>query len=298
MGSGGAALSESTVRRAAAAVLLGLLAATAACTSPKGIKALPPAPTTLPTLPPTTIVDYSGVGLKGVTGRTTTTIPMGPGHSTVSGVVAGPEGPVAGATVRAERLVGDGAAVAQVVTAADGTWNLANVLGGRYRIRAWRPLDLALVKPQVFFLNDGDKKQVQLVLTRYDGLAVNSAIAPNPPVVGDLANLVVQVVQQSVDPTGVVRGEPVANVSAELFGGGDWSVSTSNPTVTDSQGQAHWQVRCRSAGGQRLAVVVGSQQQFPLDLPACEAPPDTTTSSSTSSTSSSSSSSSSTPTSR
>ncbi|HEV7888020.1 MAG TPA: hypothetical protein VGO92_10710, partial [Acidimicrobiales bacterium] len=156
------------------ALALGLVAAgTAACTS-KGIDALPPPPTTRPTPPTTVLTDYSGVALKAVPGRTTTTVALGPGRSTLGGVVTGPEGVVGGATVRAERLVGDGAAAAQVVTAADGTWSIAGVLGGRYRVRAWRPLDLALTKPEVFFLNDGDTKQLALGLSRYSGLAVTS----------------------------------------------------------------------------------------------------------------------------
>jgi hypothetical protein len=129
----------------------------------------------------------------------------------------------------------------------------------------------------VFFLGDGEDKQLQLGLTRYTGLAATSAIAPVPPLVEQPANLVVQVVQQSVDADGIVRGEPVAGARVELFGGGEWSVTTANPTVTDTHGRATWQLRCRSTGKQPLSVVVGDQQQFPLDLPACEEPPPETT---------------------
>jgi Carboxypeptidase regulatory-like domain len=256
----------------------------AGCSS-KGIDALPPPPTTQPRPPTTAVVDLSGVALKEVSGKTTTTVAMGPGRAGLRGTVVGPDGPVPGATVQAERLVGDGAAVATVVTAADGTWALQGVLGGRFRVRAWRPTDLALTKPEVFFLNDGDTKPLQLVLTRYTGLAVTFAIAPNPPVVEEPANLVVQVVQQSVDPQGIVRGEPVPSVRVELFGGGDWSLTTTNPTFTDGQGRGRWQLRCRSEGKQQLAVVVGDTQQFPLDIAPCVvAPPppeETTTTSST-----------------
>lgn len=269
--------------------------------SAKGIDALPPPPTTQPRPPTTAVVDLSGVDLKEVPGKTTTTVAMGSGRAVLQGTVVGPDGPVPGATVHVERLVGDGAAVATVVTAADGTWALPGVLGGRFRVRAWRPTDLALTKPEVFFLNDGDTKQMQLVLTRYTGLAVTFAIAPNPPVVEEPANLVVQVVQQSVDPQGIVRGEPVPSVRVELFGGGDWSLTTTNPTFTDGQGRGRWQLRCRSEGKQQLAVVVGDSQQFPLDIAPCVvAPPPpeetTTTSSSTPSSTSTTSRSSSTTT--
>ncbi|MDQ1443537.1 MAG: hypothetical protein QOI20_1, partial [Acidimicrobiaceae bacterium] len=247
--------------------------------------------------PTTTVVDYSGVDLKPVTGKTTTTVLVGPGRAALKGMVVGPEGPVAGATVLVERLVGEGSGALQVATAADGTWAVANVLGGRFRIRSWRPSDLALTKPEVFFLNDGDTKQLQLQLSRYTGLAVTSAIAANPPVVDEPANLVVQVVQQSVDGQGIVRGTPVSTARVELFGGGDWRVTSPNPALTDGQGRARWQLTCRSAGRQQLAAVVGDNQQFPLDIAPCvepppeeptttptSAPPDSSSSSSTSST--------------
>ena len=267
--------------RRAALTLLPLLLVSAACTS-KGVEKLPAPPTTLPRPPTTPVVDLSGIDLKDVPGNTTTTVAMGPGRSTLQGAVVGPDGPVPGATVHAERLVGDGAAVATVFTAEDGTWTLPGVLGGRFRVRAWRPTDLSMTKPEIFFLNDGDTKQLQLGLQRYTGVAVTFAIAPNPPFVDEAANLVVQVVQQSVDAQGVVRGEPVRSTRVELFGGGDWTLTTANPTFTDGEGRARWQLRCRSAGKQQLAVLVANSQQFPLDIAACaERPPEETTTSTT-----------------
>lgn len=277
--------------------LVMLVTTMAACTS-KGLRTLPPPPTTQPRPPTTAVVDYSGIELKAVPGRSTTTVVMGPGRSTLQGVVAGPEGAVPGAVVRAERLVGDGEASLQVFTNPDGTWAMPNVLGGRFRVRAWRPSDLALIKPEVFFLNDGETKNFQLQLTRYTGVAVTSAIAPNPPVVNEPANLVAQVVQQSVDDQGVVRGAPIPNLRVELVGGGDWAVATSNPTGTDGQGRATWQVRCRSTGKQALGVIVGGAEQFPLDIPDCAPQPEDPTTSTTSTTTSSSSTSSSTNTTR
>src|SRR5438132_10480239 len=64
-----------------------------------------------------TLADFSTVNLAGVSGRTTTTsIPLGPGGAGLSGTVVGPAGPVAGATVHVERLVGDGVGSLDVVS--------------------------------------------------------------------------------------------------------------------------------------------------------------------------------------
>jgi hypothetical protein len=213
---------------------------------------------------------------------------MTPGKASLNGAVVGPEGPVPGAVVHIERLVGDAAANLEVATAADGTWVLNGIIGGRYRVRAWRPQDLTLVKPEIFYLSDGEQRAVHLQLARYTGLNVTFAMAPNPPNVGEPANLVVEVVQQSVDLQGVVRGTAVPGARAELFGGGEWHVDSPNPATTDANGLAVWQLTCRSPGKQQLNVIVASTQQFPLDLPACAVPPPTTTSEPPSTTTSSS----------
>jgi hypothetical protein len=253
---------------------LGLLA-TAACQA-KAVEPLPPAPKVPPTTT-STIVDYSGVPLAGVPGRTSTTVGVGPGKAVLEGAVVGPDGAVPNAVVHAERLVGDAAATIDVLTAEDGRFSIPNVLGGRYRLRAWKaaPDNLALVEPQVFFLEGSEKRAVNLTLNRYQGAAVTAAIAPDPPLISAPSNLVVQVVDRAVDAGGIVRSVPIPNVRAELFGTGDWRVQTQVATQTDTAGRARWTLECRRVGQQPLAVVIGETATFNLNLPACTVPPPT-----------------------
>lgn len=241
---------------------------------------LPAPPTTVPLAPTTTAADLSGVALAGVAGRTTTTLSIGPGSATMRGTVVVPEGAVPGATVRLERLVGDAVAAAEVPTNPDGTWEAKDILGGRYRVRAWRAPDLAMTKPEVFFLEAREARTLNLRLSRFEGVAVTSDIAPNPPEVNAPASLVVLVTAREVDTTGVVRANPVAGVRVELAGSG-WRLDSANATVTDSGGQARWQVRCRAEGVQNLSVVVNQQSPHALEMPPCSpstAPPSTSTS--------------------
>ena len=264
-------------------LLLAFVVVAAAC-SGGGVDRLPAPPTTKPRTPTTTVPDLTGVMLREVPGRTTTTVALTPGRATINGVVNGPDGPVPGALVRAERLVGDAIGSVDVATAADGTFALPGIKGGRWRVRAFRPADLALVKPEIFYLEDAATRTLTLRVERYSGVDVSSAFAPDPPVVGDPANLVVQVTLQSVDAQGVVRGQPVPGVRVELFGAGDWRIDGANVQPTDTSGRALWRVRCESAGNQPLSVLVGDAESFPLKLPACvEAPPTTTSSSSSTS---------------
>lgn len=242
-----------------------------ACESGPDVTPLPPPPT-VPETTTTTVVDFGTVSLPAVAGRTTTTLAMTPGQATLSGAVAGPEGPVEGALVRVERLVGDARTSTDVLTLPDGTWSLPGVLGGRYRVRAWRQPDLALTVPEIFFLNATEVRTVTLALTRYAGFNVATAVAPDPPLVFEAANLAVQVTNRGVDENGIVRSSPV-RTTAELYGAGDWRVQSTNPTQTDATGTARWRLVCRRVGPQPLAVLLGDGQTFNITVSPCGAAP-------------------------
>jgi hypothetical protein len=229
--------------------------------------------------------DLTAVSLPHVDGRTTTTIAIAPGKATLSGTVIGPSGPVPGAMVQAERVVGNAVGRANANVNPDGTWQLAGVLGGLYRVRAWRAPDLALTTPQIFFLAAADNKSLTLQLTQYAGTNVVAAVAPNPPLLNQPANLAVQVVTQTVDNQGVVRGQAVPSAPIQLTSDFNWAVTSSNPTVTDSNGQATWSLECGALGVPSMSVMVNNTTTYPLTLPACVTVPETTTTSSSSTTS-------------
>ena len=262
--------------RVAVAVLMGMLLA--ACSGgPAAVAPLPPPPSTAVRPTTTAPPDFSGVALPAVTrGRTTTTTAvMGPGKATITGTVLAPDGtPVSGATVHVERLVGTSEAIVDVPSAADGTWSVAGILGGAYRVRAWRAPDVAQTVPAFFFVGATETFPVELKLDRNFGTTPLPAVAPNPPVVGQITNLVLQVSTRSVDPGGIVQGVPMSGAMVELAGGAGWSVGLQNPAVTDSTGRARWELTCRGSGVQALRLVVNGTEQFQLALPACtDAPP-------------------------
>lgn len=227
--------------------------------------AAPGAPVTSTTRPP----DFDGVVLPPVRGTTTTTVAMGPGPATIAGRVDGPDGPVPGAVVRLERLVGDGSARLDVPTAADGTWNASGVLAGRYRIRAWLAPTFAMTRAQVVFVEWPGAKPVILRVDRFEGIRIDSVMEPRPPVVDEPANLKVRVAVRQVDDQGVVRSVAQPGVSVTLSGTGQWSVSSANPSVTDATGSVTFAMTCRSPGEQPLTATLGTGETEPLDVPAC-----------------------------
>ena len=254
-----------------------LLVALAACSLAKAPEALPPTTTTtsLPTTT-TTLPDLSQIALSTVPSKPTRAankVVMGPGGATIGGIVMGPEGPVADAVVHVERLVDNSAAATDVRTLADGTWSLPGILGGRLRVRAWRPPDLAMIQAEVFFLAATEIRTTELRLERFAGPFPAATVAPTPPRVGQPATLVVQVTNRSVDAKGVVRAVPIPGVRMELTDTGFWQVQGANPTVTDATGRGQWQVVCAVAGPQPLSVVLDGTGHFPLQLPACANPP-------------------------
>jgi hypothetical protein len=238
---------------------------------------LPTPPTTRAGAVPTTLPDTSDVALAGIPGVTTIPPPaLAPGNSRITGTVRGPDGPVGGATVRIERFVGDASARADIVTRADGTFASDPILGGRYRVRAWRAPDLTSDRPIVFYLDDGKSQPVDLALTSHGGIDVGGSMSPNPPYEGALELLTVSVTGVSVDGNGIVRTAPVAGIAVDLTVPSGWQVYTADPQPTNDGGRATYQVRCTLAGSGGFSASVGGQT-FTLELPSCATPPPTTT---------------------
>lgn len=231
----------------------------------------PPSPdlSTTTTAPP----DYRGVALAPVEGTTTTTeVEMGPGPAALAGRVDGPDGPVAGATVRLERLVGDASGMLDVTTGDDGTWRAGDVLGGRYRVRAWLAPELAAIEPQILFVAGNETTSVDFVVERFRPTVVDLAVAPDPPVVGTPTNVLVRVASQVVDDTGVVRVSPRPGQAVVLGAGGSWSLLGSEVATTGSAGSVTFTLVCRSPGPQPLMVTLAADEVFPLAPPDCVAP--------------------------
>ena len=210
------------------------------------------------------------VALPGVPG-TTTTAPaaIGPGRVTIVGRVDGPDGPIANARVRLERITDAGVAAIEVPTAADGTWNAANVLGGRYRIRAWQAPAFGMLRAQVVFIESPGERPLVLRLDRFEGTRIDAVVAP-APVVGELVNLKVRVATRRVDDRGYVRYVPSFGVTATLTGPGAWNVRSPNPQFTDPEGSVVWELECLQAGPQPLSVFLDGGESDSLDLPPCQ----------------------------
>ena len=232
----------------------------------------------IPTPPPgasaggvtsTTGTDLSGVTLTPLPSAPPTTVVLAPGAASLSGVVTGPLGPVGGATVLVERLVGDAVGGRTVATAADGSWHLTGILGGRYRVRAWRPPDLTVITPQILLVGRSDNANVALNLMAYSGVSVSATVAPNPPQVGVPTTLVVQATQQVVGSDGVVRTGPFSGAPLTLSAAGAVVFVGTNPAPTDATGKLTLIMGCATPGPVGLSGTFDGVTSIPIAVPDC-----------------------------
>lgn len=205
----------------------------------------------------------------------TTTVGFGAGTVTVEGTVQGPDGPVGGATVRFERLVGEQSAERSVIADDAGRFSLRNVPGGRMRLRAWKVPDVAMARNIVVFASETTK--VTLKVDRFATTDVRWAAAPASPIEGQPVNLVVQVSRRLVDDDGVIGFEQITGMAVRLVPLGALQPEGANERLTDDTGRASFPMRCNAVGPATIRAQLASGEDATLELPSCAPVPTTTT---------------------
>jgi hypothetical protein len=268
-------------------LLSGVMAVMAAACSDGAPSASPE-----PTSPVITTTPTTAAGPATTTARPTTTsttlkptttsstlLALGPGDATIAGTVTGPSGPVDGAIVRVERFVGKDVATQDVTTSGGGTYSVAFVLGGSYRVRAFRPPDFGTSPTQAFFLAANERKIVDLKMPAAGGERITAAVSPNPPRVDQTATLTIQVGTGRVDDQGRPSITPRPGVPLSLTPGPGIALEGTPQALTDGNGSAAWRIRCLVEGANTFTLIVGNGQTQ-VTIPACGAgapPPAPTT---------------------
>ena len=257
----GAALGALSVRRLTLALLAAMLAVAGCTGSDDPETAAPSTVAETTTVPPSTTSSTvrTTTTTTGPPRTTTTTIlALGPGDATIGGTVSGPAGPVDGATVRVERLVGRSVATQDVTTSAGGLWQLASILGGSYRVRAFKPPDLGTSPVESFFLAASERKTIDFKLPAAGGERITALVNPNPPRVDQPATITITVGIGRVDDQGRPAITPRPGVPLTLTGGPGVVVESPPVVVTDGTGSASWRIRCTAEGANTVALTVGT----------------------------------------
>lgn len=233
-------------------------------------------PTTVPVAVETTLAPVTTVRTEVTIGgapRTDTTIPtnLGPGQARITGTVTGPEGPVNGAVVRVERFAGQSKASVEV-NSANGAWSVDSILGGAYRVQAFRTPDLAQGQAQSFFLGATETKDVALTLLRYGDNTLTATVDPNPPLVGVSTLLTVTSADAAVDARGQLSRVGRSGVRMQLVVSSSLLIESQSAVVTDATGTASWRFRCLAPGTFSVSLVISGAGST-LSLPPCAVGP-------------------------
>lgn len=199
--------------------------------------------------------------------RPSTALTMSGGSSLLSGTVTGPNGAVAGASVRIERAVGDGLAVAELVTDDLGAYTLPAILGGRYRIRAWLGGSFTTTTSEVLFLDAGEARTVDVVVAQVETQPQLGFTHRGDIFVGLTGSVAVSVTTRSVGADGLVDLNgvsgarvtlaPSANVTANAF-----------EVAADGSGVARFLIECYQPGP-ASAVITYDGRRATATLPNC-----------------------------
>jgi len=248
----------------------------AACSGGSKPSAAPPVTEPPTTTAPSTSTSTSSTTSTSVRSTTTTSttrpapVSIGPGEAFISGTVLGPAGPLDGATVRIERFVGSAMASADVTTSGGGAWRMDSVLGGAYRIRAFKAPDLAQSNVEVFFLAATERKTIELRLATSGGQQITAIVNPNPPRVNQAATITVQIGTGRVDDQGRPAITPAVGVVLQLSVAAGQQLESSPQAITDANGTASWRFRCLVEGpvSASLGIANGVTQ---INIPPCAA---------------------------
>lgn len=261
------------------AIALVLVAVAVNLPEPDSVPALgkPPKVNVVPT--PSTMPDMSWRAIPAVSGTTTVpSVAIQGGSSAIRGRVTVDGAPAENATIRIDRFVGDKIKSIDIKSDKDGNYSLNNVVGGRYRVRAFRRPDVTMTTPQIIFLSANEQRSLNIALRRYtSGYVIASAIAPSPPYLGQTANVAVSVTSQNVDDSGTVRSSGQNGVVLQLQSDVGRSIVSANPVTTTGRGVAQWTIRCNSLTNQGLSVIFPDGTTQTVAVASCQPVPPPTT---------------------
>lgn len=203
-------------------------------------------------------------------------LPVTGGDASIRGVVNGPDGPVGGATVLIERWVGGRSGSLTVTAGADGRFGVSNLLGGRFRVRAWLQPNLAARQSEVVFLANDASGDVTIALDRFEGQQLQANLDLTAINVDDTARVRALFTRTTVDDEGIVIGAPVPGAKVQLTAPSGLSISGDNPATTNDGGLATFTVRCDREGAYTVTLTTeGASTSY--TLPTCGPKPAPTT---------------------
>ncbi len=166
------------------------------------------------------------------------------GDATLTGVVTGPDGPLAGAVVRLERHTDHGTISLDTTTDEAGSWAVGPLAGGRYRVRAWLPELMTMGRSEVRFVADDEVASFDFALWGVDPAPAFEFVDGGPMYDGLTASVAVVLGWKSIDADGLVVTNPLPGAEVTVETTAQVEVMSQQPIVTNGDGVALVRLRC------------------------------------------------------
>lgn len=225
--------------------------------------------------------DTRTVTVASVPTGTTAPLKVTGGRSTLDGVVTGPGGvPVAGATVHIERLVDGRSASLNVTSNAGGGFSVGQLLGGRYRVRAWRTPTHAQAGSEVTFVEDGQRHSFRLEMEAPTGVEFTAGVDNDKVIIGQATNIITRVRAPFVNELGQVSigGRPADVITVTANG---VFTGQGGTKATDGSGLATFPLTCGQQTGTGVVTITGVGQTKTFTVNCVPVPTTTTTTTTT-----------------
>lgn len=187
----------------------------------------------------------------------TTSVEVTGGEVELAGIVQLVDGtPVAGATVRIERFTSQGSGTAETVSGSDGAWEASGLQGGRLRVRAYAPNQLASIDPVVLVVTRTGSASVDLTVGQADLGITFEMVGPPGMAIGATTTVAVVMSRVLVDELGRFVEQPVAGASTTGSVSGARLLSA-DALTTDVGGAVRYLLACDIEGAPSISIAVG-----------------------------------------
>ena len=155
-----------------------------------------------------------------------------------------------------------------MITAGGGAWQLTSILGGSYRVRAFKAPDFAPSPVESFFLAANERRNLDFKLGPGGGERITAVVRPDPPRVDQSSTITITVGTSTVDAQGRSVLAPRPGLPLVLAERQAVFLESPQNQVTDAGGAATWQFRCTMEGAAAFTLTVGNGvTQVPI--PGC-----------------------------
>lgn len=203
------------------------------------------------------------------------------GNAVLTGMVYGPEGPVAGATVVVERFVGTSHGESRVQTDETGAWTLRGARGGAYRVRAFLPNVYVSPPAELLFVEANSGVSFSTLLGPFQPVTSLGLHGGQERYPGQEQTIAIVATTTIVDQEGRLLVVPVAGTPVTFLLEGAATLLSSDVVITDAGGAARFRLRCDRIGALsfnaeaelvRLSGALPSCVAVPPPEPVVEAP--------------------------